>query len=142
MVNFPDVVNLFLYREVFTAKSTIGKLYLNGKAFCYTLEDVVRADGIKIQDETAIPEGVYKVILSMSNRFKRIMPLLLNVPNFNGVRMHGGNKSENTSGCPLLAFKKLDNYTIYNSAESLLTECLQRQDKKLDILLTIQNKKL
>lgn len=81
---------------------TIGKLYIDGKLFCDTLEDVVRPDGVKVYGETAIPAGTYKVILNMSNRFKRIMPLLLNVPMFEGIRIHEGNSSADSSGCILV----------------------------------------
>lgn len=81
---------------------TIGKLYIDGKLFCDTLEDVVRPDGVKVYGETAIPSGTYKVILNMSNRFKRIMPLLLNVPNFEGIRIHEGNSAADSSGCLLV----------------------------------------
>ena len=81
---------------------TIGKLYIDGKLFCDTLEDVVRADGVKVYGETAIPSGTYKVILNVSNRFKRLMPLLLNVPMFEGIRIHEGNTDKDTHGCILV----------------------------------------
>jgi len=77
-------------RHTFTERSTIGSLYLNGKFECYTLEDVVRV-GEKVPGATAIPEGIYPVQITFSNRFKRDLPLLLNVPNFDGIRIHTGN---------------------------------------------------
>jgi len=83
-----------------TDKSTIGELLIDGVFECYTLEDVERP--VKIKAETAIPKGTYKVIVNMSNRFKRLMPLLLNVPNFEGVRMHAGNTNHDTEGCILV----------------------------------------
>lgn len=83
-----------------TANSTIGELYLNGKFECYTLEDVERE--VKIQNQTAIPKGKYNVIINQSVRFKQLMPLLLNVPNFRGVRIHSGNHKNNTEGCILV----------------------------------------
>jgi hypothetical protein len=64
----------------------IGKLYIDGAYFCDTLEDIPRE--IKKLHETCIPVGTYKVILNMSNRFQKIMPLLLDVPNFEGIRIH------------------------------------------------------
>lgn len=82
-----------------------GKLFVDGKLLGQTLEDEDRYledGGEKIQDETAIPRGRYKVQLSFSNRFQRIMPEVLDVPQFTGVRIHGGNTEHNTSGCPLL----------------------------------------
>lgn len=79
---------------------TIGKLYIEGQYLCDTLEDAVRPE--KIQGKTAIPEGTYQVIMNMSNRFKKIMPLLIDVPNYEGVRIHSGNTPEDTEGCILL----------------------------------------
>ena len=81
---------------------TIGKLYVDDELFCDVLEDKVRSNGEKVYGQTAIPIGTYKVILNMSNRFKCIMPLLLNVPNFEGIRIHSGNTSEDTHGCLLV----------------------------------------
>jgi hypothetical protein len=82
-----------------TEKSTIGELSIDGKFECYTLEDVERKE--KIYGETAIDKGTYKVIINRSNRFKVDMPLLLNVPKFEGIRIHSGNKAADTHGCIL-----------------------------------------
>lgn len=81
---------------------TIGEMYIDGEFFCYTLEDVVRE--AKIKHETAIPAGRYRVIINYSVRFRKLMPLLLNVPNFEGIRIHAGNTHLNTSGCILVGF--------------------------------------
>jgi hypothetical protein len=83
-----------------TEKSTIGELFIDGKFECYTLEDVEREK--KIYGETAIDKGTYKVIINRSNRFKVDMPLLLNVPKFEGIRIHSGNKAADTHGCILV----------------------------------------
>ena len=83
-----------------TDKSTIGELSIDGKFECYVLEDVEREE--KIFGKTAIPKGTYEVVMTMSNRFKTILPLLLKVPNYEGVRIHAGNKAEDTEGCLLL----------------------------------------
>ena len=93
-----------LIRKEFTEHSTIGDLIIDGEYFCFTLEDVVR--DAKIQKETAIPYGKYEVITNYSNRFKRVMPLLLNVPNFEGVRIHNGNTDADTEGCVLIGYTK------------------------------------
>lgn len=97
-------MKIVVVRDTFTENSTIGKMLIDGAFFCYTLEDTIRDK--KIDGETAIPYGTYKVIVNMSNRFKRLMPLLLNVPNFEGVRIHNGNTKEHTHGCILVGATK------------------------------------
>lgn len=98
-------MKLILTRDIFTPATTLGKLTLDGFNLCYTLEDTDRkleSGGIKVKGKTAIPRGTYKVVLTYSNRFKRILPLLLNVPQFEGIRIHTGNTSEDTEGCILV----------------------------------------
>ena len=87
-----------------TENSTIGELKVDGKFECYTLEDKERE--VKIKCETAIPKGTYKVIINQSNRFKKLLPLLLSVPNFEGVRIHPGNTNHDTEGCILVGRSK------------------------------------
>jgi len=116
---------------------TIGELYINGKFQCYTLEDVERKS--KIKGKTAIPTGRYEVILNMSNRFKRVMPLLLNVPNFEGVRIHTGNSAKDTEGCILVGRSAyIDNNVIGESriAWNKLMDILTNAKEK--IFLTIK----
>lgn len=83
---------------------TIGKMYLDGKYFCDTLEDAVRS--VKVKHQTAIPAGEYKVIVNMSPRFGKMLPRLLDVPGFEGVLIHSGNTKEDTSGCILVGENK------------------------------------
>ena len=90
----------------------IGKLYINGKFFSNTLED--RDRGLdssmsleelkkkKIKAETAIPTGIYKVLLTYSPKYKRVMPLVNNVPAYSGIRIHSGNSAKDTEGCILV----------------------------------------
>lgn len=93
-------MKLTLQRDKSVGNATTGKLYIDGILECYTLEDVVR--DVKIQNQTAIPFGTYNVIIDMSNRFQRLLPLIENVSNFTGIRMHPGNTSVDTDGCILL----------------------------------------
>lgn len=80
-------------------------MFVNGKFFGYTMEDVVRdlSKEQKVMHKTAIPAGQYSVVVNMSNHFKREMCQILNVPQFEGIRIHGGNTAEDTSGCILVA---------------------------------------
>jgi len=96
---------LKLERIHFGETFTIGKIF-NGRDFvCFTLEDKVReVEGKpvaewKVYAKTAIPKGYYPVKVTMSNRFKRELPLLEGVEGFSGVRIHTGNTSEHTEGC-------------------------------------------
>lgn len=94
---------------------TIGKLYIDGEYFCDTLEDKVRdlnKNGVfdngekKIYGETAIPYGTYNVKWTYSNKFKKYMPLIDNVPSFAGIRIHSGNTNADTQGCVLVGENK------------------------------------
>lgn len=105
---------LVLIRTDLLDTCTIGELYHNDKFICYTLEDKVRP--MKIYGETAIPYGTYQVIVNHSQRFNQLMPLLLNVPNFEGIRIHMGNVSANTNGCLLVGTKKGKNSVLYSKA--------------------------
>ncbi|MEG1553945.1 MAG: DUF5675 family protein [Rikenellaceae bacterium] len=97
---------LKLKRIAFEKEYTIGKLYGDGVYLCDTLENRVREDGIKVYGSTAIPKGEYKLIWNLSQRFKRNLPLLIDVPNFSGVRIHCGNTCNDTLGCVLVGENK------------------------------------
>ena len=97
---------------------TIGKLYIDGCYFCDTLEDTVRPAGQKIAGKTAIPAGTYTVKKTMSPRFKRILPEILNVPGFTGVRIHEGNTAKDTDGCLLLGLNKTKG-AVLNSKDAM-----------------------
>ena len=102
---------LTLHRTKFGPNSTLGNLFVNApdrQYVFYALEDAVREiPGVpvsewKIKGRTAIPGGSYDLVITYSNRFKRLMPLLVDVPGFEGVRIHAGNTHEDTEGCVLL----------------------------------------
>lgn len=105
-------MKLTLNRIAYRPTYTIGKLFIDGVYFCDTLEDKNRDlnnDGDlndvgeeKVMHETRIPKGTYQVIINWSNRFKRLMPLLVNVPGFEGIRIHNGITAAHTSGCILV----------------------------------------
>lgn len=114
-------MNITVKRFEFGSTYTIGKMYIDGEYFCFTLEDKERqVDGQevsewKIPGQTAIPTGTYSVTVDMSNRFKRLMPHIMNVPGFEGIRIHSGNTDADTEGCILLGQHWNGAGTILNS---------------------------
>jgi hypothetical protein len=135
-------MELKLIRETFTDKSTIGSLFVNGIFFCYTLEDKDRkleSGGVKEYAKTAIPRGKYKVINSFSNRFKKYMPELVNVPQFAGIRIHAGNTADHSEGCILVGESKATDF-IGNSKMAFfkLMKAIQRVEKIEKINITIE----
>lgn len=102
-----------LYKK---ADYTIGKMYIDDEYFCDTLEDTDRGltqvmtlaeiKEVKEYGCTAIPTGRYPIAYTYSPRFKKHLPLLLNVPAFEGVRIHSGNTHKDTDGCILLGENK------------------------------------
>lgn len=130
------MIRLLVKREFFAETYTIGKLYVDGVYFCDTLENPVRPEGVKIPNETAIPYGIYEVIVNFSPKFKRVLPRLLNVPMFDGILIHRGNSVKDTSGCILVGENKVKGMVLNSTPyEEKLVELLK--DKK-DIEITIE----
>lgn len=104
-------------RFVKNAQATIGRLDVDGRFECYTLEDVVRPRGTpKVWGQTAIPVGTYAVALTYSTRFHEIMPQLLQVPGYEGIRIHAGNTAADTAGCLLVGTAVAPNgQRVFNS---------------------------
>lgn len=129
---------------------TIGKMYIDGQYFSDTLEDTDRGltqkDSLasikskKIANQTAIPTGIYKVIVNMSPKFKRNLPRLIDVPGFDGILIHRGNTDKDTSGCILIGENKVVgkvlNSTPYETA--LVDKLTKAQNKGESITITIQ----
>jgi hypothetical protein len=120
-------------RFEFTDKSTIGTLTC-GDFHCFTLEDTDRNlednHNAKQYGKTAIPRGKYRVIITFSNRFKKELPLLLDVPGYSGVRIHPGNKPEDTEGCILVGSSHKQDW-ISNS-KATFAKLLERIEHALD----------
>ena len=150
------MIYLRLTRKYKGPNYTIGSLYINNKYFCDTLEDVDRGldykmtlseiKSKKIQDQTAIPTGVFKVSLhEISLRFKNRpwaikydgkIPRLIDVPGFDGVLIHPGNTSSDTSGCILVGQNKIKGKVVnsVSTFDKLMNELLKDND---NIVLTI-----
>lgn len=108
-------MKLTLKRIALRPAYTIGKLYIDDVYFCDTLEDTVRDTNKsgkfdngeqKIKGKTAIPYGTYEIKWTYSPRFKKYTPQLMNVPSFEGIRVHAGNTSADTEGCLILGENK------------------------------------
>lgn len=92
--------------------ATPGSLSVNGVFECFTLEDIDRGllqtmtlseiMKVKIHGQTAIPRGRYEIVISFSDRFQKLLPLVQNVPGFVGIRIHSGNSTGDTEGCILV----------------------------------------
>lgn len=108
-------MKLTLKRIALRSTYTIGKLYIDDAYFCDTLEDTVRDTNKsgkfdngeqKVKGKTAIPYGTYEIKWTYSPRFKKYTPQLMNVPSFEGIRVHAGNTSADTEGCLILGENK------------------------------------
>lgn len=126
---------LHLYRTIQTTR-TPGVLYFEGDKFCDTLEDQVREPGVKVPGATAIPAGRYEIRLTYSRRFKQVMPQLLNVPGFEGIRIHAGNTERDTEGCILVG--KLEGDHLVNSRDTYndLMDELEKIKEPMFIIIT------
>ena len=69
-----------------------GRLIINGRWFCNTMERV----GYQI------PAICYPIRVTQSPKFKRLLPIVQNVPQRSGIRIHRGTKPEHSSGCVLV----------------------------------------
>lgn len=134
-------MELLIERKWLKDNYTIGRLYINGTFFCNTLEDKVRdinKNGVfdngeyKVYSQTAIPYGEYEVVVNYSPKFKRELPRLLNVPHFEGILIHRGNKPEDSAGCILVG---------ENTKKGMVLNSTKYENKIVKLLKEAQNKK-
>ena len=143
-------MNLTLNRIFRGPDYTLGKLYIDGHYFCDTLEDPVRtlpascpntSEGIlcacpeKVYARTAIPAGTYKVTMQFSPRFKRVLPLLHDVPHFLGVLIHSGNDPGDTAGCILVGHNKVKGKVLESRAVSDKLNALLEKENEMTITI-------
>lgn len=141
-------MKLTLHRTELCVGYTAGQLYIDGSRFCATLEDTNRdkdkngrldGDEKKIYGETCIPFGIYRIRVSLSPKFNRELPEVMDVPHFSGIRIHRGNTAKDTLGC-ILVGERVENGYLHNSTiyETQLTKLLKvAQERGEEILLTI-----
>lgn len=128
-------MRLRLIREPSKHGATLGVLFVDGVFEAWTLEDVIREQ--KIAGQTAIPAGRYDVALTHSPRFNRVLPEVLRVPNFTGVRVHAGNKAQDTAGCILVGQHRGDAWI--GSSQAALSQLMGKLVDAASIELTIEN---
>ncbi len=138
-------MKILLKRIHFGETFTIGKLSIDGKdTGIITIEDKVReikgkpVSSWKVQNVTAIPVGKYKLIISMSNRFKKLMPEILKVEGFSGVRIHSGNTSKNTEGCLILGKTWDGKSDFIGDSKKAVQEFMDKIQGQHDIEIEIQ----
>jgi hypothetical protein len=142
-------MELKLQRRYRAGDYTIGSLYIDGVYFCDTLEDADRGltqsmpleeiRRIKVAHETAIPTGVYRMIVNLSPAKRRMLPRLLDVPGFSGILIHRGNTKNDSSGCILVGENRVKG-KVLNSTPcekrlvEILTEVQERgEETKIEI---------
>lgn len=145
---------LTLERKWHTPTTTIGELFLPGMVkFCFTLEDIARAWGIKVPKHTAIPATTrtfYKVDVTYSQRFGKELPIiythiengryiLKNGIEFEGIRCHGGTSHLNTEGCIITAYNFDGVDKVWGDASDELTKIIKDMLKTDSVGLRIRN---
>lgn len=139
-------MEIVLERKFKREKVTEGNLYVNGKWFCHTIEDVVRAKAgewskkLKVYAQTAIPYGRYPVLVTWSNRFQRQLTGVFNVPDFEGIRIHNGTSETSSAGCIIVSYKADDkNHRLINDKAAMNDLCnlVQKTQLKEKVWLTI-----
>lgn len=135
-------MKLKLVRDDMQSGCTLGKLFIEDAYFCETLEDTDRkleCGGEKVYGKTAIPRGTYKVVINWSNRFKRELPQVLDVPGFEGIRIHPGNTAADTHGCVLVGRRRLADSVSQSriAFDALFSEMSAAVDDGEEIILEV-----
>lgn len=131
-------MNLRLVREPTIDGATLGSLYVDKHWRCFTIEDAIRP--VKVPGQTAIPPGRYKVTLTESARFKRVLPLLNDVPGFSGIRIHPGNTIADTEGCILVGRDRVPGRVLQSRAAfEWLFQTLSAATGVEDVWITVEN---
>ena len=132
------MLDLLIHRKWRKDTYTIGRFFARGKLLFNSLEDKDRGiasfmaeetiKAIKVPGKTAIPTGTYRLVLSRSGKFKNkawskkyngLVPEIIGVPGFKGIRIHPGSNDSNTDGCPLVG----DNTAVGKLTNSVKRYC-------------------
>ena len=110
-----------LIRNKPQGNALFGQLYVDGEYFCDTLENT----------DYAIPTGFYRLRVTMSPRFRILLPIIDGVIGRTGIRIHAGNTIQDTEGCILVGEADLPNLRLLSSLKTLHRLC--------DVLLNHKN---
>jgi len=150
VVEHPKALQLKLVRHQKNDTSTVGDLYIKDEFFCKVIEDKDRGlkqemsleeiKKLKVYGETAIPSGTYQIVLSFSNKFKKLLPELLDVPGYGGIRIHPGNSEKDSLGC-LIVGDSYENKRVINSRRTFrkLMSILKANQDTQKMFITIEN---
>lgn len=132
------IMKITIDRKWAKAGYTVGRLYVDGKLLCNTLEPPLKGNGS--HPKGAIPRGVYGVEVTWSPRFRRMLPLVCGVPGFSGIRIHAGNTVSDTMGCILVGWNTdVGRLTSSRAAlEKLLGLINDARERKESITITIK----
>lgn len=109
-------MEIYLKRKTAGAEGTRGFMYLPSRDGIPTIEPRPN------QGKGAIPAGRYRVVVTWSPRFKKELPVLVRVPGFEGIRIHGGSRPEHSAGCILVAKGEVDGIT------KMIKACYERNE--------------
>ena len=107
---FTQIMLIRLIRNQPQGTAITGRLVINGRFFCNTLE----------RKGYEIPALCYPVRVTMSPRFKRLLPIVQNVPRRSGIRFHRGTKPQHSTGCILVV---ADNKNDIKNKDNLNNPC-------------------
>nr|DAV22890.1 MAG TPA: Protein of unknown function (DUF2778) [Caudoviricetes sp.] len=143
-------MQILIQRHALKAGYTIGRMEINGRYFCDTLEDTDRGlresmtedeiAALKVKGATAIPTGTYRIDMqTRSPRFGRVLPRLVSVKGYAGVLIHSGNTAADTEGCILVGENRERGKVLNSRAtlEHLLVFLREAQAEGEEIELTI-----
>lgn len=144
-------MRILLQRHTLKAGYTIGRMEINGRYFCDTLEDTDRGlresmtedeiAALKVKGATAIPTGTYRIDMqTRSPRFGRVLPRLVSVKGYSGVLIHSGNTAADTEGC-ILVGENRERGKVLNSRATLerllvFLRAAQAEGEKIELTIT------